>query len=103
MRYFLQLGILLAVLGMSAAFGADRFRLAQTQTAPALPPPQLLSQATAAGTCAITCGGDELHEYLSGLRPCLAGQSAVQAELHHAILICKQRCSAARLSRVRLM
>jgi hypothetical protein len=53
MRYFLQLSILLALLGTSAAFGADRIRLAQTQTAPALPPPQLLPQATAAGTCAI--------------------------------------------------
>ena len=42
MRYFLQLSILLALLGTSAAFGADRIRLAQTQTAPALPPPQLL-------------------------------------------------------------
>jgi hypothetical protein len=46
MRYLLQLSVLLAVLGMSAAFGADRIRLAQTQTAPALPPPQLLPQAT---------------------------------------------------------
>ena len=56
MRYFLQLSILLTVLGTSAALGADRIRLAQSsQTAPALPPPQLLPQATAAGTCAITC------------------------------------------------
>jgi hypothetical protein len=45
MRYLLQLSILLVVLGTSAAFGADRIRLAQTQTAPALPPPQLLPQA----------------------------------------------------------
>jgi hypothetical protein len=70
-RYFLHLSIVLTVLGTSAAFGADRIRLAQTQTAPALPPPQLLPQATAAGTCAITCDSAAMN-YLNtcvGLGP----------------------------------
>ena len=87
MRYFLQLSILLAVLGTSAAFGADRIRLAQSsQTAPALPPPQLLPQATAAGTCAITCNSAAMNclNTCVGPRPRLAGQPAVQPELHHA-------------------
>ena len=56
MRYLLQLCILFVLLATSAAFGADQIRLAQSfQTAPALPPPQLLPQATIAGTCTITC------------------------------------------------
>jgi hypothetical protein len=85
-RYFLHLSIVLTVLGTSAAFGADRIRLAQTQTAPALPPPQLLPQATAAGTCAITCDSAAMNclKYMRGAGPRLAGQSAVQPKLHHA-------------------
>ena len=56
MRYLLQLCVLFVLLAPSAVFGADQIRLAQSfQTAPPVPPPQLLPQATIAGTCNITC------------------------------------------------
>ena len=95
MRYFLQLSILLMVLGTSAAFGADRIRLAQSsQTAPALPPPQLLPQATAAGTCAITCDSAAM----SCLNTCVALSPTTPANPQCSLtcttqqLVCKQRC-----------
>ena len=56
MRYLLQLCVLFTLLAPSAVFGADQIRLAQSfQTAPPVPPPQLLPQTTIAGTCNITC------------------------------------------------
>ena len=95
MRYFLQLSILLSVLGTSAALGADRIRLAQSsQTAPALPPPQLLPQATAAGTCAITCDSAAMSclNTCVGLSP--ASPTSPQCSLSCTTqqFICKQRC-----------
>ena len=94
MRYFLQLSILLAVLGTSAAFGADRIRLAQTQTAPALPPPQLLPQATAAGTCAITRDSVAMNclNTCVGLGPASPANPQCSLSCTTQQLICKQRC-----------
>jgi hypothetical protein len=89
MRYFLQLSILLTVLGTSAAFGADRIRLAQTQTAPALPP-----QATAAGTCAITCDSAAMNclNTCVGLGPASPANPQCSLSCTTQQLICKQRC-----------
>ena len=95
MRYFLQLSILLTVLGTSAAFGADRIRLAQSsQTAPALPPPQLLPQATAAGTCAITCDSAAMNclNTCVGLGPASPANPQCSLSCTTQQLICKQRC-----------
>ena len=93
MRYLLQLCVLFTLLAPSAVFGADQIRLAQSfQTAPAVPPPQLLPQTTIAGTCkSPAIPGDELPEYLCGPLSQHAGQPAVQPDLHHAQLVCKQR------------
>jgi hypothetical protein len=90
-RYFLQLSILLAVLGTSAAFGADRSRLAQTQTASALPPPQLLPQA---GTCAITCDSVAMNclNTCVGLGPASPANPQCSLSCTTQQLICKQRC-----------
>ena len=95
MRYFLQLSILLTVLGTSAALGADRIRLAQSsQTAPALPPPQLLPQATAAGTCAITCNSAAMNclNTCVGLGPASPASPQCSLSCTTQQLICKQRC-----------
>ena len=95
MRYFLQLSILLTVLGTSAALGADRIRLAQSsQTAPALPPPQLLPQATAAGTCAITCDSVAMRclNTCVGLSPASSANPQCSLSCTTQQLICKQRC-----------
>ena len=86
MRYFLQLSILLTVLGTSAAFGADRIRLAQSSDRAGA----AAATAAAAGNGRghlrhhLRFGGHELPEYMRGPRPRLAGQPAVQPELHHA-------------------
>ena len=94
MRYLLQLSILLVALGTTAAFGADPIRLAQTQTAPALPPPQLLPQSVAAGTCAITCDSAAMNclNTCVGLGPASPANPQCSLSCTTQQLICKQRC-----------
>jgi hypothetical protein len=90
-----QLSILLTVLGTSAAFGADRIRLAQSsQTVQPLPPPQLLPQATAAGTCAITCDSVAMScmNTCVGLGPASPANPQCSLSCTTQQLICKQRC-----------
>jgi hypothetical protein len=95
MRCFLQSIILFSVLGTSAAFGTDQIQRAQSfQTAPAVPPPQLLPQTSIAGTCAITCDSAAM----SCLNTCVALSPNQPANPQCSLtctsqqLVCKQRC-----------
>ena len=94
MRYLLQLSILLVALGTSAAFGADPIRRAQPETAPALPPPPPLPQATAAGTCPITCDSVAMNclNTCVGLGPASPANPQCSLSCTTQQLICKQRC-----------
>ena len=94
MRYFLQLSILLTVLGTSAALGPTGSGSRRSQTAPALPPPQLLPQATAAGTCAITCDSAAMNclNTCVGLGPASPANPQCSLSCTTQQLICKQRC-----------
>jgi hypothetical protein len=99
MRYVLQLGILLAVLGTSAAFGADLIRLAQIVQPTPLPAPQLLPQSSTSLTCVINCDtlamncqnscvviGAVATSSPAGTAPCNLNCTTQQ-------LVCKQNCS----------
>jgi hypothetical protein len=99
MRYVLQLGIVLAMLGTSAAFGADRIRLAQIVQPTPLPAPQLLPQSSTSLTCVINCDtlamncqnscvviGAVATSSPAGTAPCNLNCTTQQ-------LVCKQNCS----------
>ena len=95
MRYLLRLCVLFVLLAPSAVLGADQIRLAQSfQTAPPVPPPQLLPQTTIAGTCNITCDSAAM----SCLNTCVAVSPNTPANPQCSLtcttqqLVCKQRC-----------
>jgi hypothetical protein len=94
MRYGIRVGVLLATLGASAALGAERIQLAQTQNIPPPPPVQLLPQTSIANTCTLNCDSAAM----GCLNSCVAASPTAPANPQCSLsctssqLVCKQRC-----------
>ncbi len=99
MRYVLQLSILLAVLGTSAAFGTDRIRLAQIVQPTPQPAPQLLPQTPTSLTCMVNCDTLAMNCQNSCVvigavsSPSSAGTAPCNLNCTTQQLVCKQSCS----------
>jgi hypothetical protein len=98
MRYGIGVGVLLAMLGVSAAFGTERVRLAQTQNIPPPPPVQLLPQTSIANTCTLGCDTAAMGclNTCVPIGPATSTSSGASAQCNLACtsqqLVCKQRC-----------
>jgi len=90
--------ILLALLGTSTAFGAERIQLAQAGTVSPLPAPPLpLNQATA--SCQISCDSSAMNclnncGFITGAQAASAPDFRAQCSLSCTSqqMVCKQRC-----------
>jgi hypothetical protein len=96
MRYGIGVGVLLATLGVSAAFGAERIMLAQTfQNVPPPPPVILLPQTSITNTCTLGCDSSAMFCLNTCVVPATSTSPANQQcslNCTTSQLVCKQRC-----------